>query len=66
MNVRELSQIEEKDLIYDESEEIAYHVIKIYNSGILTYWEWTNSLGRFAENKFFKNEELLCENMILV
>jgi len=66
MNVRELSQIEEKDIIYDRSEGIAYYIIKIYKSGVLTYWKWTNSYGRFTENKFFKNEELLDKDIILI
>lgn len=66
MNIKELSQIEEEDVIYDGSAGIAYNVIKIYKSGILTYWEWTNPYGRFTENKFLKNEELLCKDMILV
>lgn len=66
MKIKELSQIKEEDVIYDESAGIAYNVIKIYKSGILTYWEWTNSYGRFTENKFLKNEELLCKDMILM
>lgn len=66
MNIKELSQTKEKDVIYDKSAEIAYNVTKIYKSGILTYWEWTNFYGRFTENKFLKNKELLCENMILI
>lgn len=66
MKTKELSRIKEEDVIYDESAGIAYNVIQIYKSGILTYWEWTNSYGRFTENKFFKNEELLCKDMILI
>lgn len=66
MNIRELSQVKEKNIIYDESIGTAYNILKIYNSGILTYWEWTNSCGRFTENKFFKNKELLCKDMILL
>lgn len=66
MNIRELSQVKEKNVIYDESIGVAYNVLKIYNSGILTYWEWTNSYGKFAENIFFKNKELLCKDMILL
>ena len=66
MNTKELSQIKEKDVIYDESEGIAYNVIKIYKSGILTYWEWTNPYGSFTEEKFFKNEELLYKEMMLL
>lgn len=66
MNIKELSQIKEEDIIYDESTGIFYNVINIYKSGIFTYLEWTNSYGRFTENKFLKYEELLCENMILI
>lgn len=66
MNIKELPQIKEEDVIYDKSAGIAYNVIKIYKSGILTYWEWTNPYGRFTENKFLKNEELLCKDIILV
>jgi len=66
MNIKELLQLKEEDVIYDESEKIAYNVIKTYKSGILTYWEWTNSYGRFIENKFLKNEELLCGDIILI
>ena len=66
MNIKELSQIKEKDVIYDESAKIAYNVIKVYKNGILTYWKWTNSYGRFTEDKFLKNEELLDKNMILM
>ncbi len=66
MKIKELSQIKEEDVIYDESAGIAYNIIKIYKSGILTYWEWTNSYGRFTENKFLKNEELLCEDIVLM
>lgn len=66
MNIKELLQLKEEDVIYDKSASIAYNVIKIYKSGILTYWAWTNSYGRFTENKFLKNEELLCKDMILM
>lgn len=66
MTIEELSRIKEDDVIYDKSEGIAYNVIKIFKSGILTYWEWTNSYGRFTEDKFLKNEELLCKDMILI
>lgn len=66
MNIKELLQIKEEDIIYDESERIGYNVIKVYKSGILAYWEWTNPYGRFTENKFLKNEELLCNDMILI
>ena len=66
MNAKELSQTKEKDVIYDKSAGIAYNVTKIYKSGILTYWKWTNFYGRFTESKFLKNEELLYENMILL
>lgn len=66
MNIKELSQIKEEDVIYDKSDGIAYKVIKLYKSGILTYCEWTNSYGKFTENKFLKNEELLCKDIILM
>ena len=66
MNIKELSQIKEEDVIYDKSARIAFNVVKIYKNGILTYWEWTNSHGRFTEDKFLKNEELLCKDMILM
>ena len=66
MTTKELSQIKEDDIIYDESMDIAYHVIKIYKSGILTYWEWANPYGRFSENRFLENEELLCKDMMLI
>ena len=66
MSIKELHQIKEENVIYDKSYGIAYNIIKIYKSGILTYWEWTNSYGKFTENKFFKKEELLCEDMILI
>jgi hypothetical protein len=66
MNIKELLQIKEEDIIYNESERIGYNVIKVYKSGILAYWEWTNPYGRFTENKFLKNEELLCNDMILI
>lgn len=66
MSIKELSQLKEEDVIYDKSDGISYKVTKIYKSGILTYWEWTNSYGRFTKNKFFKNEELICEDMILI
>lgn len=65
MNTKELSKTKENDMIYDKSALIAYKIIKIYKSGILAYWEWTNSCGRFTEHKFFKNEELLCRDIIL-
>lgn len=66
MTINELSQIKEEDVIYDKSSGIAYNVIKLFKSGILAYWEWTNPYGKFTENKFLKNEELLCNDMILV
>jgi len=66
MNTNELSQIKENDVIYDESAGVFYNVIKIYKSGILTYWRWTNSYGRFTERKYFKYGELLCKDMILL
>jgi hypothetical protein len=66
MNIKELSQIKEEDIIYDRRTEIAYNIIKIYKNGILTYYEWTNSYGRFTENKFLKKEELLCKDMIIL
>ena len=66
MTNEELSRIKEDDVIYDDSAELAYSVIKVYTSGILTYLKWTNPYGRFAENKFFKNEKLLCKNMMLM
>lgn len=66
MSIKELSQIKEEDVIYDKSTGIVYNVIKIYKSGILTYREWANLYGRFTEDKFLKNEELLCKDMILV
>lgn len=66
MNKKELSQLKEKDAIYDKSSGIAYNVTKIYKSGILAYWKWSNSYGRFTEDKFLKNEELLCKDMIIL
>ena len=66
MNAKELSQIKEEDIIYDRSDEIAYKILKIYKSGILTYWEWTNPYGRFTKDKFFKNKELLCKDIMLI
>jgi len=39
MSTKELSRIKEGDVIYDESAGIAYNVIKLFKSGILTYWE---------------------------
>lgn len=66
MTDKELSRIQEDGVIYDESAGIAYNIIKVYKSGILTYWEWTNPYGRFTENKFLKNEELLCKDMLLM
>lgn len=69
MNKKELSRIKEEDVIYDKSMGIAYNIIKICKSGILTYWEWANPCypyGIFTENKFLKNEELLCKDMILM
>ena len=66
MTNKELSRITERDVIYDESAGIAYNVIKSFKSGILTYWEWTNPYGRFTEDKFLKNEELLCKDIILI
>lgn len=33
MKIKELSQIKEEDIIYDESAGIAYNVIKIYKRG---------------------------------
>lgn len=66
MNIKELSKTKEEDIIYNKYEGIAYKIIKIYKSGILAYWEWTNSCGRFTERKFFKNEELLCKDMMLM
>ena len=66
MSIKELHQIKEENVIYDKSDGIAYKIIKIYKSGILTYWEWTNSYGRFTENKFLKKEELLDKDMILI
>lgn len=66
MNAKELSQIKEENMIYDKSDGIAYKILKIYKSGILTYWEWTNPYGRFTEDRFFKNEELLCKDMIIL
>lgn len=66
MNAKELSQIRENDVIYDESTGIAYNVIKICKSGILTYWKWDNIYGIFTENKYLKYEELLCKHMILL
>ena len=66
MNIKELSQIKEEDIIYDKSVGIAYNILKVYKSGVLAYCEWTNSYGRFTEDKFLKNEELLCKNMIIL
>lgn len=66
MTTKELSQIKEGDVIYDKSAGIAYNVIKLFKSGILTYWEWTNSYGRFTEDKFLKHEELLCKDIMLM
>jgi len=66
MKAKELSQIKEENVIYDKSDGIAYNVIKIYKNGILTYWEWFNSYGRFTENKFLRNEELLCGDIMLI
>ena len=66
MNAKELSQIKENDVIYDESAGIAYNVIKICKSGILTYRAWDNTYGRFTECKYFKYEELLCKDIILM
>lgn len=66
MTKKELSQIKEEDVIYDESVGIVYYVIKVYESGILTDWRWVNSCGRHIENEFLTYEELLCENMMLM
>ena len=66
MSKKELLQLKKEDVFYDKSAGIAYNILKIYKSGVLAYWEWTNSYGRFTENKFLKNEELLCKDMILV
>ena len=62
MNIKELSQLKEKDVIYDESLGITYIVTRIYKSGILAYCKW----ARFTEDKFLKNEELLCKDMIIL
>ena len=56
MSIKELSQLKEENVIYDRAVGIAYNIIKIYKSGILTYWEWTNSYGRFTENRFLKKK----------
>lgn len=61
-----LSQIKEGDVIYDESGEIVYYVIKVYKSGILTDWRWVNSCGRHIENEFLTYEELLCKDMMFI
>jgi hypothetical protein len=66
MSIKELSQLKEENIIYDRTARIAYNIIKIYKNGILTYYEWTNSYGRFTEDKFLKNEELLCKDMIIL
>lgn len=66
MTVKELSQIKEEDVIYDESAGIAYKVIGKCKSGILAYWTWDNIYGKFTDRKYFKYEELLCEDMILI
>ena len=66
MNIKELSQLKEKDVIYDESLGITYIVTRIYKSGILAYCKWANFYGRFTEDKFLKNEELLCKDMIIL
>lgn len=66
MSIKELSQLKEENVIYDRTAGTAYNIIKIYKNGILTYYEWTNSYGRFTENRFLKKEELLCKDMILI
>ena len=66
MTREELSQIEEENIIYDESDGTAYYVIKVCKSGILTYNKWTNSYGEFIGHKFLINEDLLCKDMILL
>lgn len=66
MSIKELHQIKEENVIYDRTTGIAYNIIKIYKNGILTYYEWTNSYGRFTENKFLKKEELLDKDMIFI
>ena len=71
MSTNELSRIKEGTVIYDKSEGIPYSVTKIYKSGVLAYWKWTNCIatnpyGAFVEDKFFKNEELLCKDMVLM
>ena len=48
MNIKELSQIKEEDVIYDKSVGIVYNILKVYKSGVLAYWKWTNSYGRFS------------------
>ena len=63
MTYIELSQIKEKDVIYDESAEIGYKVSKKCKSGILTSFGF-GDFG-FTKYKFFKYEELLDKNMIL-
>lgn len=66
MSTKELLKLKEEDIIYDKSAGIAYYIIKIYKSGILAYREWTNFCGIFTEDKFLKNEELLCKDMIRI
>ena len=66
MNTMELSQIKEEDAIYDQSAGIVYKVITKCKSGILTHWTWDNLYGRFTECKYFKYEEVLCKDMILM
>ena len=66
MSTKELSQLKKEDVLYDKSAGIAYNILKVCKSGVLAYWEWTNSYGKFTEDKFLKNEELLCKDMILI
>lgn len=66
MTTKELSQIKEGDVIYDESGGIVYDVIKVYESGLLTDWRWANSCGRFIEDYFLTYEELLCKDIMLI
>lgn len=66
MSIKEWLQLKEENVIYDRTLGIAYNIIKIYKNGILTYYEWTNSYGRFTENKFLKKEEILGKDMILI